>query len=256
VFSVVGEPSALQEATFEAVRTALERIDLRNHHGQHPRIGAVDVIPFIAIPPTSREVAIRTAREFAAGAAYALDLPVYLYELASMDPDGPSLPTVRRRAIEWLRTAVEQGSVHPPDFCPRSVHETGGVSVVGARDFLIAYNVNLNTQDVRIADEVARTIRASNGGHPGIRALGLSVGEHAQVSMNLFDLDAVTIPQAYELVDGQASKRRVTVHSSEIVGLAPRSALVGFSAAEIKLTRQMESCVLEARIEKITRRKH
>ncbi len=249
VFTVVGGPRALQDATFEAVRVAIERIDLREHHGQHPRIGAADVIPFIAIPPTPNDVAIRTAREFGDGMAHALDLPVYLYELATMSDKRITLPALRRRGFEWLRAALETGNAAPPDAGPNRLHPTAGASIIGARHFLIAFNINLNTQDIRVATAIARNVRASSGGHAGIRALGLQVGAHTQVSMNLFNLDVVTIPQAFALVDRQANMRGVTVHSSEIVGLAPHAALTGFSAADIKLPRGLESYSLETRIE-------
>ncbi len=249
VFTVVGGPRALQDATFEAVRVAIERIDLSKHHGQHPRIGAADVIPFIAIPPTPDDVAIRTAREFADAMAHALDVPAYLYELATMSNERVTLPAIRRQGFEWLRTALEAGNVAPPYAGPNRLHPTAGASIIGARHFLVAFNINLNTQDIGIATTIARNVRASSGGHAGIRALGLRVGAHAQVSMNLFNLDVVTIPQAFELVDRQAKMRGVTIHSSEIVGLAPQATLTGFSAADIKLSRRLESFSLETRIE-------
>jgi glutamate formiminotransferase len=210
-----------------AVAVAIETIDMNEHRGEHPRMGAVDVIPFVPIGATTLDECVELARAFGKRIAERFALPVYLYAAAASRPDRVRLPDVRKPQYEGLRDLIGQPGWEP-DFGPPRLHPTAGAVAVGARPFLIAYNVNLETIDVDLAKRIARRIRESSGGLPKVQALGLWLEELgcAQVSMNLLDFSVTPLWRVFEEVSGLAAAEGVAVRESELIGLAPLAALV------------------------------
>ena len=226
VLTVAGPPDAVVEAMEDAVAVAIRLIDLRHHEGQHPRIGAVDVVPFVPLGDTTMDECVRLARRFGARIAARFDLPVYLYAQAATRADRVALADVRRPQFEGL---IEQIGNHDqePDFGPSRVHPSAGAVAVGARPFLIAYNINLASTDLEMAKRLARRVRASSGGLPRVQALGLYLDELscAQVSMNLLDFTVTPLWVVWEAVRALAADEGVELRESELIGLAPLAAL-------------------------------
>jgi glutamate formiminotransferase len=222
--TVVGPPEAVRRSALAGAAAAVERIDMERHAGGHPRMGAVDVVPFVPLRGITMEETVDLARSFAAELAGALDLPVYLYDRAALIPERASLADVRRGEYEGLREAVRRGE-RLPDFGP---HEIGraGATAVGARKPLVAFNVYL-TGTEGAAKEVARAVRESGGGLPAVRAIGFAVPERGgvTVSMNLVDVDVTGLRAAFDAVVAEGRERGLDVVSSEIVGLVPQAAL-------------------------------
>jgi glutamate formiminotransferase len=227
VLTFAGPPDAVAEAAFRAVRKAVELIDLRTHQGAHPRIGATDVLPFIPIEGVTLAdcawLAERTGREI----WERLRVPVYLYEAAAKRPERVSLENIRRGQFEALVAEMGRVPGRDPDIGEPRCHPSAGATVVGARKFLIAYNINLGTPDVDIAKKIARTIRFSSGGLPCVKAMGvlLASRNQAQVSMNLTDFEQTPVHVVFEAVRREAERYGVPVAGSEIVGLVPRKAV-------------------------------
>jgi len=221
VFTFVGAPDAVAEAAFAAVRCAVDRIDLRVHRGEHPRLGAADVVPFVPIRDATMDDCVRLARVCGRRIGDALGVPVYLYQAASTRPERRDLADVRKPRFEGLSACLASDPAWIPDFGPRVVHPSAGATIVGARDVLIAFNVGLDTTDVEAARSIARVLRERNGGLPGVKALGLFVGGRAQVSMNLCDPGRTSMKEAYDAVVREAAARRIAVTHSELVGLVP-----------------------------------
>lgn len=215
VATLVGDAVGLKHAALAMARVAVERIDLRNHAGRHPFVGALDVLPFIPLRDAAMDDAVSLAHLTGARIANELSVPVYYYAAAS--PRNATLPALRKGGLAGL-----SGRMHafPPDAGPRERHPTAGVTIVGAREPLIAYNVNLETNRVRIADEIAAAIRESNGGMPGVRALGIYLEslDQAQVSVNITDTGAVTMADVFEAVQRIASELGVRVVGAELIG--------------------------------------
>jgi glutamate formiminotransferase len=234
VITAIGEPQALKDAVLDAIGVAVESIDLRIHEGEHPRMGAADVVPFIPLRGMSMDEAAELAREVGREAARRFGLPVYLYEKAATAPHRANLAEVRRGGFEGLAAKMALPE-WKPDFGPVAPHPTAGAAIVGARMPLIAYNVNLDSDDLGIARAIARTVRESNGGLPCVKAMGVELREQGrvQVSMNLTDYTVTPPHKALEAVRTEAAKRGVSVIGSEIIGLAPVRALTG--AAEFYL---------------------
>jgi glutamate formiminotransferase len=228
VFTFAGEGEAVLEAAFRSARVAVERIDLRVHQGVHPRIGAVDVIPFVPLRGATMDACVALAHRLGARLAADLDLPVYLYARAGTGRAGPprSLAEIRRGGFEGLRAAIVQPS-RVPDLGPARVHPTCGAVAVGARELLIAFNVDLVSTDVRIARAIARAVRESSGGLPAVQAMGVSLASRGlvQVSMNLQDYRRTPPLVAFRRVEAEAADRGVAVAASELVGCAPAEAL-------------------------------
>ncbi|HXQ27908.1 MAG TPA: glutamate formimidoyltransferase [Gemmatimonadales bacterium] len=233
VFTVAGPPHAAAEGAFRAMRVALERIDLRTHRGEHPRMGATDVIPFVPLRGITLDQCADLAREVGARAGAELDLPIYLYGRAATRADRGRLPEIRAGGFESLRERIGHDPRADPDFGPHHIHPSAGATAVGARPLLVAFNVFLRTSDTSIARQIARQIRTSSGGLPGVQAAGFSVGNQAQVSMNLFALDATLPATAFAAVATEAARQGVTVDRSEIVGLAPEDAFREEDAAAL-----------------------
>jgi len=227
VVTFAGPPGSVSDAMERAVEVAIAAIDMNRHHGEHPRIGAVDVIPFVPIGSTTLDECVELARAFGKRIAERFELPVYLYAAAATRAERVRLPDIRRPQYEGLRDQIG----HPgwePDFGPPRLHPTAGATVVGARPFLIAYNVNLATVDVDLAKRIARRIRESSGGLPRVQALGLWLEDLgcAQVSMNLLDFTVTPLWLVFEEVVAQAGAEGVSVRESELIGLAPLAALM------------------------------
>jgi len=226
VLTFAGPPEPVVAAMEAAVAVALRRIDLTVHEGQHPRIGAVDVVPFVPLGDSTIEECIELARAFGARIAERFELPVYLYARAATRPDRVVLADLRRPQFEGLRETIGQHG-REPDFGPPRVHPTAGAVAVGARPFLIAYNINLASPDVDLAKRIARRVRESSGGLPRVQALGLPLEELgcAQVSMNLLDFSVTSLWLVWETVRALAADEGVELRESELIGLAPLAAL-------------------------------
>jgi glutamate formiminotransferase len=249
VVTLVGEPEALKTAVLEAMAAAVASIDLREHHGQHPRMGAVDVVPFIPIRGVSMDEAVELSRKVAAAAAETLNLPIFLYEESASAPHRRNLAEIRKGQFEGMPTKLRQPEWRP-DFGPAEVHPSAGVTAVGARMPLVAYNVNLGTSNIKIAEDVARKLRHLSGGLRYCKAMGVELKERGivQVSMNLTDYTRTALYRAFELVRIEARRWGVPVVGSEIVGLVPMAALVDTAAYYLQLENFTPEQVLESRI--------
>lgn len=226
VFTMAGDPFAVATAMEAIMAVAIERIDMRQQAGQHPRIGAVDVVPFVPLGEVTLEDCASLARTFAATVAERFDLPVYLYAQAARLPDRRTLADIRRPGFEGLKAAMDRED-GAPDYGPRRPHPTAGATAVGARPFLIAWNIQLETTDVTIARRIATRIRERDRGLPGIQALGLELVSLGcvQVSMNVLDHARSPLWRVWEVVSAVASAEGVLVRDSELIGLVPRAAL-------------------------------
>ncbi len=250
VLTFAGEPASVLEAAFEGIRIAAARIDMNCHTGQHPRIGAADVVPFVPLHNLSMDDCVRMARALGRRVGNDLRIPVILYGAAALQENTRSLADIRRGGFERLRDsfdaidAAETNDCLRPDYGPRSLGSAGACAI-GARDTLIAFNVYLATDDITIARRIARSIRASSGGLPHLMALGLLVKGLAQVSMNLTNYRITSIQQALEAVRQAAHKLGVAVHSTELIGLAPQAALSAADGAWIQIDNYSPERVLE-----------
>ena len=235
VITFMGSPEDVARGAFEACRTARDLIDLRRHRGVHPRIGAADVIPFIPLSDYSIADCVSLARNCGGEIGRSLEIPVYFYGHAALNARRVELPEIRRGGFEDLVSDALEGPGRRPDAGPDTVHVSAGATAVGVRDILVAYNVNLDTDDVRVARAIAGNVREKNGGLPGVRALGLLLpGRHiAQVSMNLTDYRKTDMAQAFHAVTRLAEAEGVGVLESELVGLAPRAAMGGAVPEEL-----------------------
>jgi glutamate formiminotransferase len=251
VITFVAGPGLVVEAALRAVATALELIDLRQHTGQHPRIGATDVLPFVPVRDVTMEEAVALAHEAGERIWRELSIPVYFYQRAALRPNRVNLAEVRRRGFEQLGEEITHLPERAPDIGDARVHDSAGAIAVGARPLLIAFNVNLRTRDIAIARGIARTVRARDGGLRGVKALGFELGSRGlvQVSMNLDDYEETGIAQAYEAVRSAAEGLGVEVASTEIVGLVPRAALDRDAPYFSQLEHFSEDSILENRLE-------
>lgn len=247
VFTVVAPPEALVPAMLDAIKTAASLINLDVHRGQHPRIGATDVVPFVPVRGVTMDECIALAHELGRRVGEELGIPVYLYEQAATRPERVNLADIRRGEYEGLKVEIETHLDRVPDFGPARLG-TAGATVIGARAPLIAYNVYLNTTNVEIAKAVAKTIRHSNGGLRYVKALGLLVNGRAQVSMNLTDFTHTPIHRVVELVRIEAARYGVSIESSELVGMIPQQALVDAAAWYLQLDNLESSMILENRL--------
>ena len=226
VLTFAGPPDAVAEAAEGSMEEALQRLDMRVHEGQHPRIGAVDVVPFVPLGETTMDECVELARQFGRHVAERFSLPVYMYARAAMTPAREVLADIRRPQFEGLRDLIGTPE-HAPDFGPRVLHPTGGAVAIGARPFLIAYNINLESQHLDLAKDIAKRVRERSGGLPRVQALGLFLEELdcAQVSMNLLDFTVTPIWRVWETVEAAAGEAGVALRESELIGLCPITAL-------------------------------
>ncbi|MCY3866270.1 MAG: glutamate formimidoyltransferase [Chloroflexi bacterium] len=249
VVTFAGAPRDVAEAAFAGIATATAKIDMNEHRGQHPRIGAADVIPFAPLRNVSMAECVDLARSLGARVGEALRLPVFLYGEAALQAENRELSAIRRGGYESLRQSIKTGVAPQPDFGPRLLSSAGGCAI-GAREILIAFNVYLDTTDLSIAKAIARAIRQSSGGMPGVQALGFFVQGKAQVSMNLTDYRVTSMGAAFERIRQLAAEYGVSVDHSEIIGLIPRAALAGSSAADLQILNFGPERVLESFLDK------
>jgi glutamate formiminotransferase/formiminotetrahydrofolate cyclodeaminase len=235
------------EAALQAMAIATARIDLTRHAGEHPRMGATDVVPFIPVRDVTMDDCVKLARDFASRAAERLHIPIYLYARAATRPERERLPDIRKGQFEGLRERIGQDPAADPDFGPRRIHPTAGCTAVGARPFLVAYNIYLDTPDVQIAKDIAKLVRTSSGGLPAVQASGFEVDGRAQVSMNLLDIDVTPPAVVFARVLDAARARGVDVARSEVVGLIPERGILSAGAAYLRLP-DAQDHLLEARI--------
>jgi glutamate formiminotransferase/formiminotetrahydrofolate cyclodeaminase len=248
VITLVGEPGAVQEAAIRGVGKAAELIDLNFHEGAHPRIGATDVVPFIPIEGVTIEDCVAMARHVGKEIWKRHQIPVYLYEAAATSPERQNLENIRRGQFEGIRDEIATNLARRPDFGEDRLHPTAGATVVGARKFLIAYNVFLNTTDVDIAKKIAKAVRASSGGFRFVKGAGFPVRGLAQVSMNLTDFEQTPVHRVFEMVKREAARYGVLPLSSEIVGLIPKKALEQSAEWFLQVENFDSSLILENRL--------
>ncbi len=237
VVTFIGTPETAEEAAFLATQRASELIDMEGHKGEHPRIGATDVIPFIPVTGVTMADCVEMARRTGMRISQELGIPVYLYANAALRPDRVRLPDIRKGEYEGLKTAVLTDESRHPDFGPAKLHPTAGATAVGARPPLIAFNVNLESNDVRVARAIARSIRESSGGLPHVQAKGILLGDSgpAQVTMNILDYKATPVHVVYDKVEEESKARGIELGESEIIGLLPLDALLDCALARLKV---------------------
>jgi glutamate formiminotransferase len=251
VVTLAGTPDEVVEAALRGVGKAAELIDLRRHAGAHPRIGAMDVLPFVPIEGVTMEECVVLARRAGQQIWARHAIPVYFYEKAALRPERAQLESVREGQFEYLREEVLRNPRRAPDVGEARLHPTAGAVAVGARKFLIAYNINLSSPDVSIAAEIAQAIRSSSGGLPCVKAMGihLQARDLAQVSTNLTDFERTPIGQVFRAVRAEAARHACSIVSSEIVGLVPRKALETEDEISLQLENFSPAKILENRLE-------
>ncbi len=249
VVTIAGEADAVAEAAFRGCQRAAQLIDLETHRGEHPRMGATDVIPFIPIRNVTMEECVALARRVGERIGRELQIPVYLYERAATRPERRDLAYIRKGEYEAIRDEIATQPEREPDFGPRRVGKAGAVAV-GARPFLIAYNVNLDTRDVQIAKDIAKITREKGGGLPSVKALGFALEDQGivQVSMNLTDFNVTGMLTAFQHVRAEAEKRGVRVMGSELVGLVPLEALAQIARDALQLEGFSSQQVVEVQL--------
>lgn len=247
VVTFAGYPDAVVQAAYNAIEIAAKLIDMNEHTGVHPRIGATDVIPFVPLKGATMESCIQIARLLGQRVGANLGLPVYLYEYAAVRPERRNLAIIRRGQYETLCTTITTPERYP-DYGPAKLGSAGAVSI-GARKPLIAYNVYLRTEDVEVAKKIARTIRGSSGGLSGVKALGLFVKGRAQVSMNLVDYELTPLYRVIELIRLEAEKLGTQIHETELIGLMPQDALIQSAAWYLQIPHLRASHLLENRLD-------
>lgn len=249
VITFCGEAKGVKEAAFKLIKKASEIIDMRYHKGEHPRIGATDVVPFIPVKNATMEECIQIAREVGEKVGRELNIPVYLYEEAATTPERKNLENIRRGEYEGFFEKIKQPE-WKPDFGPSEMNPKSGATVIGARNFLIAYNVNLATDNIDIANKIAKAIRFSNGGYRYVKAMGVELRERGivQVSMNLTDFKKTPIYRVFETIKAEALRYGVNVIGSEIIGLVPAKALFDVADYYLRIENFSENMVLENRI--------
>lgn len=253
LFTIVGEPEDVLTSVFESIKTATKLIDMNVHIGEHPRIGATDVVPFVPVSGVSMEECVELARKLGQKVGDKLEIPVFLYEEAATKPENRNLADVRIGEYEGLKIkmSAQGGSVsggNKPDFGPAKPHPTAGAIVIGARKYLIAFNVNLDTPDVQVAKDIAKKIREKDGGLPGVKALGFLVDGKAQVSMNLVDFEKTNFDQAYRAIEKEIRNYKLEIRNSEIYGMIPLESLVAAVKTTFKADTFKSGQILEKKL--------
>ena len=244
VITFAAPPEPAMEAAFAAIRKAAELIDLDQHTGQHPRIGATDVVPFVPLAGSTLEECVALARRLGERVAAELSIPVYFYEAAAIRPERTNLESLRRGEYEGLKGAIETDPDRAPDVGPRRLGKAGA-TVIGARAPLIAYNIYLTTDELGVAKKIAAAVRQSSGGLPFVKALGMLVEGRAQVSMNLTDYTRTPVARVVEAVRQEAEKHGAAIHHAELVGLIPQAALIDAAQWYLQLDQFHPEQVLE-----------
>lgn len=250
VITFVGDREAIAEGALRAMGRAAELIDLNHHSGAHPRIGATDVVPFVPVSNVTLQECALIAQDVGQEAYRRFGIPVYLYGAAALQPERARLENVRRRQFEGLRSELAGPTQRRPDFGGPGLHPTAGATAVGARKFLIAYNVNLATSDIRLCRHIARKIRSSSGGLPHVKAIGvgLKTRDQVQVSINLTDFEISSMQGVFQAVCREAERVGTRVSDSEIVGLVPRRALPPSFQSALQLKDFRPDMVFENRL--------
>lgn len=247
VVTYVGPPAAVEQAAFQAIARAAKLIDLNQHTGEHPRIGATDVVPFVPISDMTMQDCVEMARRLGKRVAEELSIPVYLYEEAATRPERQNLETIRRGQYEGLKEEIASNPDRKPDFGP-TLLGTAGATVIGARQPLIAFNAYLTTDDVSIANKIAKAVRNSSGGLRFVKAMGVLVEGRAQVSMNLTNYRQTPVARVVEMVRREAARYGVALHHTELVGLIPQEAMVDASTWYLQLDQFEPEQILETRL--------
>jgi glutamate formiminotransferase len=249
VMTIVGDPQSAKQAAFNACAKACQLIDMEKQHGEHPRVGATDVVPFIPVSDVTMAECVQLANELGAEIAEKLKIPVYLYEEAAKTPSRKKLPEVRKGEYEGLKAEIAKPERHP-DYGAPKMHPTAGATVVGARQFLIAYNINLGTSDVTIAKKIANAIREAKGGYKYVRAMGVMLEERniAQVSINMIDYTGTPLFRVFESVKSEAARYGVNVVGSELVGLTPLQALLDVAEFYLRIENFSRDQVFEENV--------
>jgi glutamate formiminotransferase/formiminotetrahydrofolate cyclodeaminase len=247
VLTFAGSPVGVEEAAFRAIKTASELIDLDHHTGEHPRIGATDVVPFVPLSNATMDDCIEIAKRLGGRVGAELNIPVYLYEAAATAPDRVNLENIRKGQYEILKSEIESNENRKPDFGPSKLSKAGA-TVIGARNPLIAFNVYLTTDDVDIAKKIAKAVRQSSGGLRYVKGLGLLVDGRAQVSMNLTNFRETPIGRVVEFIRREAQRYGVAIHHSELVGLIPQDALIDAAVWYTQLDQFDKEQILESRL--------
>jgi glutamate formiminotransferase len=249
VVTAIGDPETLSRSVIEAIGRAIELIDMREHRGQHPRMGAVDVVPFIPIKNLGMTEAIDISRNVAKAISDKYEIPVFLYERSATIPERQNMATIRKGEFEGMVDKIKDPKWRP-DFGPDTVHSTAGVTAVGARMPLVAFNVNLDTADLEIANAIARKVRYISGGLRYCKGIGIALKQRGivQVSMNMTDYTKTALYRSYELVRIEARRYGINVVGSEIVGLVPMEALIDVAAYYLGLEEFAIDQVLESRL--------
>jgi glutamate formiminotransferase/formiminotetrahydrofolate cyclodeaminase len=247
VLTFAGPPEAVEEAAFRAIQTAAELIDLNNHTGEHPRIGATDVVPFVPLSGATMEDCVTIAKQLGQRVGDELGIPVYLYEAAATRPERANLEIIRKGQYEGLKSEIESNPERAPDFGPARLG-TAGATVIGARNPLIAFNVYLTTDDVDIAKKIAKAVRHSSGGLRNVKGLGLLVEGRAQVSMNLTHYRETPVARVVETIRRESERYGVGIHHCELVGLIPQDALTDAAVWYLQLDQFDKAQILELRL--------
>jgi glutamate formiminotransferase / formiminotetrahydrofolate cyclodeaminase len=250
VLTFVGPPEPVGEAAYRLITIATRLIDLRKHHGEHPRVGATDVVPFVPIQDADMEDCIQLTRAIGQRVGTDLGIPVFLYEQAATHPDHVRLEKIRQGGLPGLAAKMASNPIWKPDFGPAALHQTAGAIAIGARQPLVAFNVNLNTADLSIARSVAKSIRQSNGGLPCLKAIGIALASRGlvQVAMNLTDYQVTSLQTAFQAVQRESAKQNVSIIGSELIGLVPQAALDQTAAESLHLERFDPAQILETRM--------
>lgn len=254
VVSLAGEPQAICDAVMAASKVAVDNIDLNTHQGAHPRMGAVDVIPFTPISGISMEECVELSRDFGRRFHEELNVPVYYYEEAAIRPDRTRLEVIRKGQYEGLKEEISKPERHP-DLGEPKLHPTAGATVIGARKFLVAFNVNLNTTNVEVAKTIGKRVRASGGGFTAVKGIGLALEDKGmvQVSMNIVDYDKTAIYRALEFVRMEAARWGVTVNGTEVYGMIPVAAMLDSAAYYMQIDDFDPNQVLELKLLELMR---
>ncbi|HET8675298.1 MAG TPA: glutamate formimidoyltransferase [Blastocatellia bacterium] len=254
VVTFVAPPDLVVDGAIAAAKKAAELIDLNNHKGEHPRMGATDVIPFVPISGVTMDDCVQLARQCGERMWRELSIPVYLYEKAATRPERENLAAVRKGQFEGIRDEIATKEVRRPDFGEARVHPTAGITAVGARPPLIAYNVNLGTSDIEIANKIARAVRHLSGGLRYVKALGFELKDRGivQVSMNMVNYEGTPLFRAFEMIKREAERYGVPLLGSEIVGLVPQGALNAVADFYLQLENFSEDQILEHRLQATT----
>jgi len=250
VVTFVGASDAVEEAAFAAIRTASTLIDMEKHQGTHPRLGATDVVPFVPLAGTTMDECVALAQQLGKRVGEELGIPVYLYEAAATRPERKHLEQVRRGQYETLKPTIADDPERAPDYGPLKVG-SAGATIIGARNPLVAFNVYLTTDDIKIAQKIARVIRASSGGFPHVKALGMVVKGRAQVSMNFTNTSETSLASVIEAIRREAGQVGVAIHHSELIGLISNSVLVDVASSFLQLEAFSSEQILEYKLSQV-----